>query len=239
MPQYKIIACHVLWRELCYYAARSRNVFHFRFLRQGLHNTPDALRAELQGAIDEADGENFSAILIGYGLCSNGLEGVVARHTRLVAIRGHDCITCLLGSKERYREYFDAHPGTYWYSPGWIETGSQPGKERYEQTYRSYVEKYGEDNAQYLMDTEQGWFRNYSNAAYTDLGLGNNEHYKAYTKECAKWLGWAYDELQGDPRLVRRFVEGEWNVGEFLIVEPGQKIVASHDGEIIRAEHTR
>jgi hypothetical protein len=157
----------------------------------------------------------------------------------LVAIRGHDCITCLLGSKERYQDWFDAHPGTYWYSPGWIETGSQPGKERYEQTYRSYVGRYGEDNAQYLMEMEQGWFRKYSNAAYTDLGLGNNEHYKAYTKECAEWLGWAYDELQGDPRLVKRFVEGEWNVGEFLIVEPGQKIVASHDGEIIRAEHAR
>lgn len=238
MARHRIIACHVLWRELCYYASLSGNIFDFRFLKQGLHNTPDVLRSELQGAIDETDGD-YSAILIGYGLCSNGIEGIVARQTRLVAIRGHDCITCLLGSKERYQQYFDAHPGTYWYSPGWIETGSQPGKERYERTYQAYVEKYGDDNAGYLMEMEQGWFKNYSNAAYTDLGPGNNDHYKEYTRQCAKWLGWDYDELQGDPQLMKKFVDGNWNAEDFLIVEPGQRIVASHDKNIIRAEDTR
>lgn len=235
MTRYKIIACHVLWRELCYYASLSRNMFDFRFLKQGLHNTPDVLRRELQGAIDETDND-CSAVLIGYGLCSNGIEGIVARQTRLVVMKGHDCVTFLLGSKERYKDYFDSHPGTYWYSPSWIDTGSQPGKERYERTYQSYVEKYGEDNAQYLMEMEQGWFKAYSNAVYTDLGFGENDHYKEYTKQCAKWLGWDYDELQGDPRLVKRFVEGDWNSEDFLIVEPGHRVVASFDERIIKAE---
>lgn len=236
MPRYKIIACHVLWRELCYYASLSKNVFDFHFLKQGLHSTPDLLRKELQESIDNVNDE-FSAILIGYGLCSNGVVGIKARNTKLVVVRGHDCITHLLGSKERYRQYFDAHPGTYWYTPGWIDTNSQPGKERYEQAYQSYVEKYGEDNAQYLMDMEQGWFKEYSNAAYTDLGFGMNEHYKEYTKQCAEWLGWQYDELQGDPQLIKNLVNGNWSNEDFLIVEPGQKIVASHDECIIQAEH--
>ena len=235
MARYKIIACHVLWRELCYYASQSRNVFDFHFLEQGLHCTPDILRKELQEAIDGVVGE-YSAILIGYGLCSNGIEGIVARNTRLVVVRGHDCITHLLGSKERYRQYFDEHPGTYWYTPGWIDTASQPGKERYEQTYQSYVEKYGEDNAQYLMEMEQGWFKEYSNAAYTDLCFGENDHYKDYTRQCAKWLNWKYDELQGDPKLLKRFVDSDWNPDDFLIVEPGQRIVASYDEGIIKAE---
>ena len=235
MARYKIIACHVLWRELCHFAAQSRNVFDFQFLQQGLHCTPDLLRTELQAAIDAVDGE-VAAVLIGYGLCSNGVVGIRARGTRLVVARGHDCITHLLGSKERYRQYFDAHPGTYWYSPGWIDTSTQPGRERYEQTYQTYVEKYGEDNAQYLMEAEQGWFKEYSNAAYVDLGFGANEHYKQYTRDCARWLGWNYDELQGDPRLLQRFVAGEWNKEDFLIVEPGQRIVPSHDERIIKAE---
>ena len=235
MTRYKIIACHVLWRELCYYASQSRNVFDFHFLEQGLHCTPDILRKELQEAIDGVDGE-YAAILIGYGLCSNGIEGIVARDTRLVVVRGHDCITHLLGSKERYRQYFDEHPGTYWYTPGWIDSGSQPGKERYDQTYQSYVEKYGEDNAQYLMEMEQGWFKEYTNAAYTDLCFGENDHYKEYTRQCAEWLGWNYDELQGDPTLMKNFVEGDWSSDDFLIVEPGQRIVASYDEGIIKAE---
>lgn len=235
MARYRIIACHVLWRELSYFASLSRNVFDFTFLKQGLHNTPDLLRSTLQSAIDEPDRE-CSAILIGYGLCSNGIEGIVARKTRLVVMRGHDCITYLLGSKERYQQYFDAHPGTYWYSPGWVDSGTQPSRERYEGTYQGYVEKYGEDNAHYLMDMEQGWFKKYSNAAYTDLGVGENAHYREYTRQCAQWLEWSYDELQGDPGLLKRFVEGDWRADDFLIVEPGQRIVASHDDLIIKAQ---
>jgi hypothetical protein len=235
MAKYKIIACHVLWRELCHFASLSGNVFDLHFLKQGLHGTPDLLRQELQAAIDAA-GDDYSALLLGYGLCSNGIEGIVARKTRLVVARGHDCITHLLGSKERYRQYFDAHPGTYWYSPGWIDTGGQPGQERYEATYRDYVEKYGEDNAAYLMEMEQGWFKEYSNAAYVDLGFGDSEPHKLYTRRCAEWLKWHYDELQGDPRLVRKLIEGDWPQDDFLVVEPGYRIVASFDERIIKAE---
>lgn len=236
MPRYKIIACHVLWRELCYYASVSRNVFDLHFLKQGLHNTPDILRQELQAAIDATEAD-YDAVLIGYGLCSNGIHGIVARETRLVVAKGHDCLTHLLGSKERYREYFDAHPGTYWYTPGWIDDSSQPGKERYENTYQSYLEKYGEDNAQYLMEMEQGWFKEYSNAAYVDLGFGDTEHYKQFTRDCAKWLGWDCDELTGNPRLIRKLVEGEWDDSDFLIAEPGQRIVASNDEGVIKADN--
>ena len=236
MARYKIIACHVLWRELCYYASLSRNIHDFHFLEQGLHDTPDLLRKELQDAIDAADGD-YAALLVGYGLCSNGIEGIVSPGIPLVVAKGHDCITYLLGSKERYRQYFDSHPGTYWYTPGWIDTQAQPGRERYERVYRSYVDKYGEDNAQYLMEMEQGWFKEYSNAAYTDLGFAESDHHREYTRECADWLGWHYDELQGDPQLVKRLLEGDWNAEDFLIVEPGQKIVATHDESIIRAEN--
>ena len=52
-PRYHIIACHVLWRELCHFAALSRAVCTFEFLEQGLHNTPDVLRAEVQKAAGE------------------------------------------------------------------------------------------------------------------------------------------------------------------------------------------
>ena len=231
--RYHVIACHVLWREICHFASLSRNVFTLNFLKQGLHNTPDILRRELQSAIDATENDH-AAILIAYGLCSNGIEGITARGTRLVVARGHDCITYLLGSKDRYRAYFDAHPGTYWYSPGWIDTGSQPSRERYERVFQSYVEKYGPDNAEYLMEMQQGWFKEYSNAAYTDLGFGDTEEYKEYTRKCAEWLEWDCDEIAGDPRLIVNLLEGNWNSDEYLIVEPGETIAASYDDKIIK-----
>ena len=234
MARYHVIACHVLWRELCHFASLSPHVFTFNFVKQGLHNTPELLKVQLQTAVDEAP-EECDAVLLGYGLCSNGAAGVVARSKPLVIPRAHDCITFFLGSKERYREYFDAHPGTYWYTPGWIECSLQPGLERYNFLRRDYVEKYGEDNADYLMEMEQGWMKEYSNAAYIDLGFSDTVRFKEYTRECAQWLGWKTDELQGDSRMIQAFVGGEWDSDRFLIVEPGQTIVASHDAMVIKA----
>lgn len=230
--KFYVISCQVLWRELCHFASISRNIFNFHFIKQGLHNTPDILRKELQKAIDEVEGD-YSAILIGYGLCSNGLEGITARNTKLVIMKGHDCITFLLGSKERYREYFDRHPGTYWYSPGWIDTDSMPGKERYERTLQSYIEKYGKDNAKYLMEMEQGWFKKYSRAAYVDLEFYDTEKYKVYTRQCARWLGWNCDILSGSCQLIVNFLEGNWIPEDFLLVNPGEMVIASHDEKIM------
>ena len=232
---FKLIACNVMWRELCHFAAVSRNRYDFQFLPWGLHTEPDDLRAEVQRQIDAVPENTYDAVLLGYGLCSNGLVGITARRPRLVIFRGHDCITCFLGSKERYREYFDRHPGAYWYTPGWIENHPAPGKERYENTYRQYVGKYGEDNAQYLMEMEQDWFSKYTTAAYVDLGVGDSADYEAYTRECAEWLKWKYERLTGDPTLIQRFVAGDWNAEDFLIVEPGKRIEASNDATILRA----
>lgn len=239
MTRYHLIACQVLWRELCYYASLSEGFFTFRFLEQGLHNTPEQLKERLQAAVDEADASACDAVLLGYGLCSNGLAGISAGKHRLVVPKAHDCITFFLGSKERYRDYFDAHPGTYWYTPGWIECSLQPGKDRYDLLLRQYVEKYGEENGQYLMEMEQGWLKEYSNAAYVDLGVGDARRHKDYTRECAQWLGWRNDELQGDPRLVVDFLGGRWDPERFLVVEPGQKIMPSHDDQVLKGVSAR
>lgn len=236
MKQYGLAACQVLWRELCYYAALSPHTFHLEFLAQGLHDTPDALREAVQASVDAFEGRGLDAVLLGYGLCSNGLVGVTARTTPLAVMRGHDCITFLLGSKERYRTYFDAHPGTYWYSPGWIDAHQQPGRERYETVLAQYVETYGEENARYLMEAAEGWMTQYDRAVYVDMGFGDPEPYMAYTKACADWLGWRYERLEGAPALIRRFVNGDWRDEEVLCVAPGQRIAASHDDAIITAE---
>ena len=237
MARHHINACHVLWREICYHASLSHNVFDFTFLPQGLHNTPEKLRERVQGAIDDCVGDH-EAILLGYGLCSNGLANIVARDKPLVIARAHDCITHLLGSKERYREYFDKHPGTYWYSPGWIDSSTMPGEERYARVRAQYVEKYGEENADYLKEMEQGWFERYTNAAYVDIGAHATEtdRYKRDTKEAAEWLGWNYDELEGDPALIVAFLNGDWDDERFITVQPGEILGPSHDDGVLTIE---
>jgi hypothetical protein len=213
-------------REAYYCAARSANTVDVVVMRQGLHNEPEKLRREVQKALDitsDIQDKPYDASLLGYGLCSNGIVGLTAR-IPIVVPRGHDCITLLLGSKDKYKEYFDSHKGTYWFSPGWIETDNQPGKERFERTLKEYIEKFGEDNARYLMETEQGWLKEYKWATYIDWGFANSSQEKQFTKKAAEYLGWEYDEVKGDSGLMQRLVDGVWNENEFLVVKPGQKI---------------
>jgi len=235
----QFITCKVMQREAYFCAARTKNVVDIVLMPQGLHDEPDKLRAEVQKALDnthDIQGRAYDASLLGYGLCSNGIAGLSAE-IPVVVPRGHDCITLLLGSKDRYQEYFDSHRGVYWYSAGWIESGKQPGKERYERTLKEYQAKYGDDNAQYLMEVEQDWIRQYNWATFIDWGLANSDEYKDYTKRCAEFLHWNYDELKGDPALMQKLVDGQWDDGEFLVVRPGQKIKEDlTTDDIVKAE---
>ncbi len=222
----KFIICKVLQKEAYFCAARSKNVIDIVMMPQGLHNEPDKLRqevaAELKNTTDIQDSP-YDAILLGYGLCSNGTLGLSA-DIPIIIPRAHDCVTLLLGSKERYREYFDTHRGVYWYSSGWIENGRQPSKKKFEDTLAEYKQKYGDDNAEYLMEMEQGWMTEYSWATYIDWDLPGSNDEKRFTKECADYMKWDYDELKGDSALMQRFVDGKWNDKDFLRIEPGQKI---------------
>ncbi len=235
----RFIVCKVMQREAYHCAARSPNIVDVVVMRQGLHTEPGKLGGEAQKQLDvtsDNQGRPYDASLLGYGLCSNGIVGLHA-DIPIVVPRAHDCITLLVGSKDRYREYFKSHKGTYWFSPGWIETDTQPGKERLEKTLKEYIEKYGQDNARYLAETEQGWLNEYRRATYIDWGFANNEKEKQLTRTAAEHLGWEYDQLKGDSGLMQRLVDGVWDEKEFLIVKPGQKIAEDLTEEgIIKAE---
>jgi hypothetical protein len=92
--------------------------------------------------------------------------------------------------------------------------------------YREYSEKYGEDNARFLMKRMEDWVQNYSNLTYVDLEFGDMSAFKRYARECAEWLDWKYEEIRGDSKLVRQFVSGDWPDSEFLIVPPGHTVFA-------------
>lgn len=235
--KFKLIGCKVLMRELYQLASESGNVVDILWKKQELHNTPDILRQQVQDAIDaaEAEEEQYDAILLGYCLCSNGIVGLKTAKTPLVIPRGHDCVTMLLGSKERYKEIFDRFSGgIYWYSPGWIEHTLMPGPERYETIYQQYSDKYGQDNAQYLMEMEQGWLKEYKCAIYVDWANKHRPDCEQYTQHCAEYLKWEYHREQGQDSLLKELLDGAWDESRFLVVKPGQVVQPSFDDNIIR-----
>jgi hypothetical protein len=189
----KVLACEVLARQVYNAAARSPHTVDVDLLEKGLHDNADTLRAELQRRIDAVPAERYDAIALVYGLCNRATEGLVARAIPLVLARAHDCITLYLGSRTRYAEQFDAHPGTYYYSAEWLErspgsgaagapdptdgnAGGSNGADqgmaygsRLPSNYEALVRQYGEDNARYLLEVYGSWRQHYSRAAYIAL----------------------------------------------------------------------
>ena len=240
-----VIACSVMTREISLLAATCENTLHLHFMEQELHNQPDELRKALQAEIDSIEatppdgvsgnGGDVDAIVLAYGLCSNAICGVRSRYYPVVAPRAHDCVTLIVGSRERYQEYFDRHPGTYWYTPGWIEQTPIPGRERVDRTRAEYVARYGEENADYLMDMEQEWLRAYDRCAYVVWPELHRDEYRSATRDSAAYLEWEYDEMIGDDGLLRRILNGEWDAIDVLVVPPGETIEPSFNRSIIES----
>lgn len=242
-PQrFMLITCAVLIRECYHCAAMSKNLVDIRSLEQGLHDIGEELMAaRLQEEIDAVDTQKYSAILLGYGLCNNGIRGLHST-LPLVIPRAHDCITLLMGSREKYQDYFDKNPGTYYRSVGWVErlcsalsnpdsTVSRMGLTSYEE----YVEKYGEENAQFIMATVGDWRKNYSKLAYIDTGLGDVKALRESAKNEALENNWDYEDIHGSKDLLQRMLDGQWDDQEFLVVEPGGVVHPRVDDRIIES----
>lgn len=245
------VGCMVMNREISALIAKSDHLVRAWWLRQGLHCTPDRLRAEVQEAVDavereralfERDQENnfgmgFDAICLGYGLCSNGVVGVRARTLPIVVPRCDDCISLFLGSAERYRTLFAEKPGVYWYNAGWMEQGFVPTKENYEAQRAWYAEQYGEENADFLLESKNDWMGKYQHCGFISCPLRDDGPYEACAKQAAADFGWQYFREEGDLTYFDRLINGPWDEDAFLICPPGHRIAADYTGtRKLRAE---
>jgi hypothetical protein len=239
-----LIACEVLHRELCAAVARSRNQVDIKFLPKALHDLGgDAMRAELQKCIDDTDYSRYEAILVGYALCGMGTVGLSARRIPLVVPRAHDCITLLMGSSEKYLQYFDSNKGVYFRSTGWLERGENSDPMTFEQTRKmgltanleELIERFGEDNGRYVYEQLRAYQASYRQLTFIRTGIEPDGSFEDRARAEATERGWRFDVVQGDLGMIRQLVDGEWNPREFLVVQPGEHIEARYDGSIFGA----
>jgi len=239
--RFRAIACEIMFREVCHEAAHSPHVVDLEFMPKGLHDNAETLRERLQRAIDAVDPARDQATVLGYALCSNGTAGLRATRTPLVIPRAHDCISLFLGSRHSYAEYFAQRPGSYYYTAGWIERDDDHVERtpaQGEGLYRPYeelVEKYGEDNARFLMEFQSSWVQNYDTAAWVDMALSAHVPVEEHARQMAAERGWQPHRQEGSPRLFTALLAGEWSADDFLVLPLGQQVVATHDERIIAA----
>lgn len=199
-----------------------------RYLDYGLHRVPVKLTDAVQEAVSAI--EQPSLVVLGYGLCGNGLRGIRSGVHTLLVPRTDDCIAILLGSYKSYMRQFSATPGTYYLTKGWLESGSHPLKE-----YHEYLPKYGPETTLWLLDQQ---YANYERIA---LVASNPEEMAAYREQalevarfCERWH-MRYEEVTGSDDYVRRLVETASALragtltpdsvpADFLLIPPGAEI---------------
>jgi hypothetical protein len=214
-----IIACRVMQEHLQQLLPEGTAV---TYLEITLHNTPKKLAAALQLEIDAV--AQPSNVIIGYGLCGNGLLGIKSGPHTLIIPRTHDCVAIFLGSHQRYLQRFFANPNTYYLTRGWLEAKDEPL-----QDYLDYVRDYDEEDADYLVEMKYRHYRKLTMVGFSQQELDECRPLALRVAEfCTKRWNMEYEEIIGSTALLEALLKMPGQLdssnAEFVVLKPGEEI---------------
>ncbi len=212
-PKPTVIGCRALEEEVRGLLGDSRDL-DLLFLPPALHRYPKLLTSALQEKIDELNQHAARVILLGYGLCGRGVEGIRSRDHTLIAPRCHDCITIFLGGPMARRRLSMARPRAFFLSASWIRLGMDPlSLLEGEYTYRV-----GRRLAKQIMKRE---LASYTHIIYIKSPLEEGEILLQRARDNALFFEKQLEEVQGSLDFLRRLLYGPHDEEEFVIVPPG------------------
>ncbi len=208
-----VIACRVMKPELDALVEDQPHI-EIRYLDQNMHERPAQMPAVVQDEIDAVEAY-AGQVILGYGLCSNGIAGVKAPRQGLIIPRVHDCITLFLGSRAAYEKVFYEQPGTYYLTPGWVEERKDP----LGYMESAYVPKMGREKAEWGIREE---LKNYTRIVMIDTQSADMGPLRKIAKENAAFLDKQYEEIPGLPDYFRRIIFGPYPEPDFIHLQPGE-----------------
>ncbi len=186
------------------------------YMDQNLHRSPDKMKVVLQEAIDK-HASKTDRLVLGYGLCSNGVVGVKAPGQGLYIPKAHDCITLFMGSRDAYNNAFKKRPGTYYLTKSWIENEKDPlGLMENE-----YTQRVGAEDAEWSIKQE---LKNYSHIAFINTGAGDIHQYRKRALDNAKFFDLEYIEIDASNGFLMKILKGPYDEENFLYFKPGEKV---------------
>ncbi len=217
-----VVACKVFYQEILEIIEKHgyQNIT-VEFLPQGLHNKPDSsqMKDKIQDKIDELEErEDFDYIILAYGYCSGGVEGLKTRRAKLVVPKVHDCIPLLLGEEEAGEEIAaEAGAGSGDGAGDGVEAGAGTGVGANEgnnsdKTYflsRGWIDCGGDVYKQHLhlTDSMQDWldrfaaFQQENEQAAVDWQEDDSYHFKRkYSEDDAEFI--SFECLKGYEAVV-------------------------------------
>jgi hypothetical protein len=240
MKRFKVIACEATASQVEIAAKECGNDIDIVALDASLHGMgSENMLVELQKAIDRVDAGCCDAILLAYGLCNNGICGLHGAEP-IVVPRAYDCITLFLGSKEKYRQYFDARPDAMFVSAGTLNQKANynlfNGADRREKMRQEFLKKYDEEDVEYLMETWNNPLKSYRRIGFVNDAIGDIDKNRDIARRLATDLGWDFEEFQGGMDLFHRLLSGDWDEDSFLVIRPGETVMPSYTETILRSE---
>jgi Icc-related predicted phosphoesterase len=207
----KFIVCDVIYDELKNKIPKNWKVTNFE---KRLHERSDFLREKLQTEINKS--QDYDIIVLGYGLCGNGVVGLVSPKTPLVIPRVDDCISLFLGSSEERKKQLKIEPGTYFLTRGYIgeaedciASGFSETKDKYDKKTRQWIIK--------------EMLKNYRRIVFINTGNYDPSEWRRKAKREAAKLGLRFEELKGPNKLLDKIIKENWD-SQFITVKPSSKM---------------
>lgn len=208
-----VIACSMVRDELERAFEQTGCHYPVTWLDAGLHNYPDRLRQEIQTALDQVEG--CRRVLLAYGFCGNSIAGIRAGDFEVILPRADDCITVLLGSRER-RTALSKCCGAYFLTRAWLH-----GERNIRVEYQYAVDKYGEEQGREIFNM---MFGNYRQLVLLDDGCYPLEETVKEAEATAALLGLTCTSVPASNQRFQDLLTGPWPEKWFLQLSPGETL---------------
>ena len=207
-----IVACKRIEDELEFAMKNTGSSYPVLWVEGELHNTPSKLTDRLNEVIYEADADR---VLMGFGFCGNSVRGIRAGKSELIIPRVDDCISLLLGSVKK-RMKLSSDLAAFYLTESWMRSEDNLWKE-----YQASIEKYGEEDAMYIMDTQLAHYRT---LGLLDCGAKPLDSFIESTKIIAEIFKLEQLVIPATLSYIEQLLTGPWPECGFLVKPPGVSI---------------
>lgn len=210
-PETRVLACRVFQPELTLLGLAEPQII---YLDQGLHVHIKSLRDKIAESIAKIEEDpSVSQIILAYGYCGGGLEGLCARRASLVVPLVHDCIPLLKGGPVEPPDGRMEH--SFYLSAGWVDHGRTPLFE-----YLEYAEKLGEENSMWVAKEMLKGYTSVTLIEHPDI---TKPEHRSHASEICKLFDLEYRRIPGNLAWLR----------SLLLAQPSDRVMVLPPGECL------
>jgi len=212
-----IIACNTIKPELLHAKEAVGCDYPIIWSGAGLHDTPKIMKTVLERCIAKAEAQGAEKILFAMGYCGGSLEGLSSK-AEIILPKVDDCITLLLGSKEK-RQELQSSGHIYYITKGWMTNKGV----LYNQ-YLDIMNRYGEEQGSQIFAMLAGSYHYYG---ILDTHCYDMTEVIDKTKNMAEEMGMECFVADASDSYLRDLLSGNFDNSRFIKLEPGQSVTWS------------